>query len=149
MCSSDLSLDPRTPPSPGPPNERCQRLAAAIERLKESVQRLEEELNNASGPERTILQRRIKTANQQIKREEEVLARCQAGSPPPPPPPPPPKRCLRIVAAIERMRERVQQLEEELKDASGQERTILQKRINTLNQQIRKEEEAFARCRDN
>ena len=70
-----VETNPVAPPVHQP--DPCQRIIDAIERLSERVERLEQELNEASGQQRTILQGRIKTAKQQIKTEEQALVRCR------------------------------------------------------------------------
>jgi len=117
------------------------------------VRSLEEQLKEASGQERTILQQRIRQAGEQIKTEEGALGRCREGGPAAPPisitpPPDPRQKCERIVSAIDRLRERVLNLEQEVNEATGPERTVLRQRIKRLNQQIKTEETALVRCRD-
>ena len=72
-----VEINPVTLPihSPHP----CQGSIDAIDRLRERVKGLEGQMSGANRQERTLLQKRIKTVNQQIKTEEEALDRCRGG----------------------------------------------------------------------
>jgi len=54
--------------------------------------------------------------------------------------------CQKIIDAIASLEERVLGLEDELRDASGVEITVLRSRIKTLKQRIKKEQEVLDRC---
>jgi len=75
-------IAPLNSPSLGPPirsKDPCQVIADAIERLQDRLRNLEQELKDANGVNRTIIQGSIRVINQQIKSEEEAQVRCRAG----------------------------------------------------------------------
>jgi hypothetical protein len=57
----------------------CQGILNAISGLENSLQGLHEQMNGATGSERTLLQSKIKLVGQRIRSEEADLARCRAG----------------------------------------------------------------------